>query len=111
MTEILKEKYKATKPLPADFVFRFTSPKLPQQYFENVVLNGLSKKLKIQKLYPSDLQHNFTNLCLKQKIPFTYIQKSLGYFGIINFVKIYRNLIEQSEEKYYNPLENLNPLK
>ena len=42
---------------------------------------------------------------------FTYIQKSLGYFGIINFVKIYRNLIEQSEEKYYNPLENLKLLK
>lgn len=111
MTEILKEKYKATKPLPADFVFRFSSPKLPQQYFENVVLNGLSKKLRIQRIYPSDLQHNFTNLCLKQKIPFTFIQKSLGYFGIINFVKIYRNLIEQSEEKYYNPLENLKLLK
>lgn len=111
MIEILKTKYKITNPLQTDFVFIFNSSKYPQQYFENIVLKKLSEKLGIQRLYPSDFQHNFVNICLKQNIPFSYIRKSLGYFSLVPFVKTYQNLIEQSEEKYYNPLENLNPLK
>ena len=111
MIEILKDRYNAIKSTSSDFVFKFNSSKLTQQYFENVVLDSLSKNQGIKKLYSSDLQHNFVNLCLKQKIPFTYIQKSIGYYGIVHFVQIYQNLIEQTEQKYYNPLENLKPLK
>ena len=46
-------------------------------------------------------------MSIKQNIPLTYIQKSLGYYGITNFVKVYRNLIEQQEEDYYNPLDKI----
>lgn len=46
-------------------------------------------------------------MSIKQNIPLTFIQKSLGYYGITNFVKVYRNLIENLEEDYYNPLEKI----
>lgn len=104
---ILQKKLKKTKPAPSDFVFKFNSPKSPQQYFEGVVLRGLSIQLGIQRLFPSDLQHNFANLCLKQNIPVTFIQKSLGYYSLANFVKIYKNLIGNQEKEYYNPLDKI----
>ena len=70
-------------------------------------MRGLSAELGIVRLRPSDLQHNFVNMCIKQNIPLTFIQKSLGYYGIVNFIKIYRNLIEKSEKDYYNPLDKI----
>ena len=109
ISEVLQKKYKEIKPAPDDFVFTFDSLQQPQQYFENVVLSDLVQELGIPKLYPSDLQHNYTNMCIKQNIPLTYIQKSLGYYGIVNFVKTYRNLIEKTEVGDYNPLENIKP--
>lgn len=102
---ILKNKFNKLKPAPNDFVFKFDSPKSPQQYIENVVLKGLSAHLGIKRLYPSDMQHNFVNICLKQNIPLTFIQKSLGYYGIVNFIQIYRKLIENLENDNYNPLD------
>lgn len=104
---ILQKKLKKTNPALSDFVLKFISPKSSQQYFEGVVLRGLSIQLGIQRLYPSDLQHNFVNLCLKQNIPVTFIQKSLGYYSLANFVKIYKNLIENQEKEYYNPLDEI----
>ena len=104
---ILQKKLKKTNPVPSDFVFKLNSPKSPQQYFERVVLRGLSIQLGIQRLFPSDLQHNFANLCLKQNIPVTFIQKSLGYYSLANFVKIYKNLIENQGKEYYNPLDEI----
>ena len=67
----------------------------------------LSKELGIEKLNPSDLQHNFVNMCIKQNIPLTYIQKSIGSYGIVNFVRVYKKLIEQMEDRVYNPLEKI----
>ena len=107
IVETLREKLKMINPAPSDFVFKFNSPKSPQQYFEGVVLRGLSIQLGIQRLFPSDLQHNFANLCLKQNIPVTFIQKSLGYYSLANFVKIYKNLIGNQEKEYYNPLDEI----
>ena len=107
IASILKKKFEKTKPKLTDFVFRFKSPRLPQQYIENAVLRGLSAELGIVRLRPSDLQHNFVNMCLKQNVPLTFIQKSLGYYGITNFVKVYRHLIEKSEQDYYNPLDKI----
>lgn len=107
IASILKKKFEKTKPKLTDFVFRFKSPRLPQQYIENAVLRGLSAELGIVRLRPSDLQHNFVNMCIKQNIPITFIQKSLGYYGITNFVKVYRHLIEKSEQDYYNPLDKI----
>ena len=107
IASILKKKFEKTKPQLTDFVFRFKSPRLPQQYIENAVLRGLSAELGIVRLRPSDLQHNFVNMCLKQNVPLTFIQKSLGYYGITNFVKVYRHLIEKSEQDYYNPLDKI----
>ena len=107
IASILKKKFEKTKPKLTDFVFTFKSPRLPQQYIENAVLRGLSAELGIVRLRPSDLQHNFVNMCLKQNVPLTFIQKSLGYYGITNFVKVYRHLIEKSEQDYYNPLEKI----
>ena len=107
IASILKKKFEKTKPKLMDFVFRFKSPRLPQQYIENAVLRGLSAELGIVRLRPSDLQHNFANMCLKQNVPLTFIQKSLGYYGITNFVKVYRHLIEKSEQDYYNPLDKI----
>lgn len=65
------------------------------------------KKIGVSKLNPSDMQHNFVNMCIQQNIPLTFIQKSLGYYGITNFVKIYRNLIENLEKDYYNLLDKI----
>lgn len=93
ISETLRKRFEKTKPELTAFVFEFDSPKSPQQYIENVVLRGLSAHLGIVRLRPSDLQHNFVNLCLKQNIPLTFIQKSLGYYGLGNFVKIYKKLI------------------
>lgn len=107
IASILKKKFEKIKPKLTDFVFTFKSPRLPQQYIENAVLRGLSAELGIVRLRPSDLQHNFVNMCLKQNVPLTFIQKSLGYYGITNFVKVYRHLIEKSEQDYYNPLEKI----
>ena len=107
IASILKKKFEKTKPKLTDFVFTFKSPRLPQQYIENAVLRGLSAELGIVRLRPSDLQHNFVNMCLKQNVPLTFIQKSLGYYGITNFVKVYRHLIEKSEQDYYNPLDKI----
>lgn len=107
IASILKKKFEKTKPKLTDFVFTFKSPRLPQQYIENAVLRGLSAELGIVRLRPSDLQHNFVNMCLKQNVPLTFIQKSLGYYGITNFVKVYRHLIEKSEQDYCNPLEKI----
>lgn len=105
--EDLEYKYHISDPEPNDFVFRFESNKPAQQYIEEDVLLPLAKEIGVSKLNPSDVQHNFVNLCIKQNIPLTYIQKSLGYYGITNFVKVYRNLIEQQEEDYYNPLDKI----
>lgn len=105
--EDLEYKYHISDPEPNDFVFKFESNKQAQQYIEEDVLLPLAKELGVSKLNPSDMQHNFVNICIKQNIPLTYIQKSLGYYGITNFVKVYRNLIEQQEEDYYNPLDKI----
>lgn len=105
--EDLEYKYHISDPEPNDFVFKFESNKQAQQYIEEYVLAPLAKEIGVSKLNPSDMQHNFVNICIKQNIPLTYIQKSLGYYGITNFVKVYRNLIEQQEEDYYNPLEKI----
>lgn len=105
--EDLEYKYHISDPEPNDFVFKFESNKLAQQYIEEDVLLTLAKEIGVSKLNPSDVQHNFVNLCIKQNIPLTYIQKSIGYYGITNFVKVYRNLIEQQEENYYNPLDKI----
>lgn len=107
ISKFLKKKFEEAKPELTDFVFKFNSPKYPQQYIENVVLRGLSAHLGIVKLRPSDLQHNFVNLCLQQNIPLTFIQKSIGYYGLGNFVKIYKELIENLENGNYNPLDNI----
>ncbi len=105
--EDLEYKYHISDPEPNDFVFRFESNKPAQQHIEEDVLAPLAKEIGVSKLNPSDMQHNFVNMCIKQNIPLTYIQKSLGYYGITNFVKVYRNLIEQQEEDYYNPLDKI----
>lgn len=105
--ENLEYKYHISDPEPNDFVFKFESNKLAQQYIEEDVLVPLAKEIGVSKLNPSDMQHNFVNMCIQQNIPLTFIQKSLGYYGITNFVKVYRNLIEQQEEDYYNPLEKI----
>lgn len=103
----LEDKYYKLEPEPNDFVFKFESNKQAQQYIEEDVLLLLAKEIGVSKLNPSDVQHNFVNMCIKQNIPLTYIQKSLGYYGITNFVKVYRNLIEQQEDDYYNPLDKI----
>ena len=103
----LEDKYYELEPEPNDFVFKFESNKQAQQYIEEDVLLPLAKEIGVSKLNPSDVQHNFVNICIKQNIPLTYIQKSLGYYGITNFVKVYRNLIENLEVDYYNPLEKI----
>lgn len=107
IADTLKNKFKKTKPEMTDFVFQFDSPKLPQQYIENVVLRGLSIELGIVKLRPSDLQHNFVNMCLKQNFPLTFIKKSIGYYGLGNLVKIYKCLIENLENGIRNPLDKI----
>lgn len=105
--EDLEYKYHISDPELNDFVFKFESNKQAQQYIEEDVLAPLAKEIGVSKLNPSDMQHNFVNICIKQNIPLSYIQKSLGYYGITNFVKVYRNLIEKQEEDYYNPLEKI----
>lgn len=105
--ENLEYKYHISDPEPNDFVFKFESNKLAQQYIEEDVLVPLAKEIGVSKLNPSDMQHNFVNMCIKQNIPLTFIQTSLGYYGIVNFIKIYRNLIEKSEKDYYNPLDKI----
>ena len=107
VSNILKKKFEETNPEQTDFVFKFDSPKLSQQYIENVVLRGLSSHLGIVKLHPSDLQHNFVNMCLKQNVPLTFIQKSIGHYGLGNFVKIYNDLIENLGNGNYNPLDKI----
>ena len=104
---ILKKKFEGTKPELTDFVFKFDSPKSPQQYVENVVLRGLSAHLGIVRLHPSDLQHNFVNMCLKQNVPITFIQKALGYYGLPNFIRIYKDLIANFDNGNYNPLNKI----
>ena len=105
ISDILKNKFDEIKPELTDLVFKFDSSKSSQQYIENVVLRGLSTHLGIVRLRPSDLQHNFVHLCLKQNIPLTFIQKSIGHYGLGNFVKIYKGLIENLEVGNYNPLD------
>ena len=105
--EDLEYKYHISDLEPNDFVFKFESDKQAQQYIEEDILLPLAKEIGVSKLNPSDVQHNFVNMCIKQNIPLTYIQKSLGYYGITNFVKVYRNLIEQQEGDYYNPLDKI----
>ena len=104
---ILKKKFEGTKPELTDFVFKFDSPKSPQQYIENVVLRWLSGHLGIVRLHPSDLQHNFVNMCLKQNVPITFIQKALGYYGLPNFIRIYKDLIANLDKGNYNPLNKI----
>jgi integrase len=104
---ILENKYYEFEPETTDFVFKFENNKQAQQYIEEDVLLPLAKEIGVSKLNPSDIQHNFVNLCLKQSIPLSFIQKSLGYYGITNFVKVYRDLIEKLEKDYYNPLEKI----
>lgn len=105
--DILKDKYYKISPNPTDFVFEFDKNKTAQQYIEEDILIPLSKQLGVSQLYPSDMQHNFVNMCIKQNIPLTFIQKSLGYYGIVNFIKTYRNLIEKLEDGNYNPLNEI----
>lgn len=107
VSNILKKKFEEIKPEPQDFVFKFDSPKLPQEYIERVVLRGLSIHLGIVKLRPSDLQHNFVNMCLKQNVPLTFIQKALGYYGLPNFIRIYKDLIANLDNGNYNPLNKI----
>lgn len=104
---LLKKKYEETNQSDNDFVFKFNTKKPAQQYIEDNALRKLAKAINIPKLFPSDLQHNFVNICLRQNIPITYIQKSIGYYGITTFVKVYRNLIENLEDGYYNPLQKI----
>lgn len=104
---ILKKKFEGANPELTDFLFKFDSPKSPQQYVENVVLRGLSAHLGIVKLQPSDLQHNFVNMCLKQNVPITFIQKALGYYGLPNFIRIYKDLIANLDNGNYNPLNKI----
>ena len=101
-----KNKFDEIKPNGDDFVFTIDNKPFTQLYFEENILMPLSKELRIEKLNPSDLQHNFVNMCIKQNIPLTYIQKSIGSYGIVNFVRVYKKLIEQMEDMVYNPLEN-----
>ena len=103
----LKKKYEETNQSDNDFVFKFNTKKPVQQYIEDNALRKLAKAINIPKLFPSDLQHNFVNICLRQNILITYIQKSIGYYGITTFVKVYRNLIENLENGYYNPLQKI----
>ena len=103
----LKNKFDEIKPNGDDFVFTIDNAPFTQLYFDENVLIPLSKELGIEKLNPSDLQHNFVNMCIKQNVPLTYIQKSIGSYGIVNFVRIYNKLIEQMEDKVYNPLEKI----
>ena len=103
----LEKKFEGTEPELTDFVFKFDSPKSPQQYIENVVLRGLSAHLGIVRLHPSDLQHNFVNMCLKQNIPITFVQKALGYYGLPNFIRIYKDLIANLDNGNYNPLNKI----
>lgn len=105
--EDLEYKYHISDPEHNDFVFKFESNKPAQQYIEEDVLAPLAKEVGVSKLNPSDMQHNFVNMCIQQNIPLTFIQKSLGYYGITNFVKVYRNLIENLEKDYYNPLDKI----
>ncbi len=105
--ENLEYKYHILDPEPNDFIFKFESNKPAQQYIEEDVLALLAKEIGVSKLNPSDMQHNFVNMCIQQNIPLTFIQKSLGYYGITNFVKVYRNLIENLEKNYYNPLDKI----
>lgn len=102
---ILKDKFYELQPAPEDLVFKFNTNKIAQLHIEEDVLAPLSEELNIPKLNPSDMQHNFVNMCIKQNIPLTFIQKSLGYYGIVNFIKTYRNLIENLENGIYNPLD------
>ena len=106
ISNLLKVQYKE-KSEKEEFVFRIDNVEAVQQYFEEKVLTPISEKLNIPKLFPSDLQHNFVNMCLRQNIPITFIQKSVGYYGITNFIKTYRTLIENTENKFYSPLRNL----
>ena len=103
----LKNRFDEIKPNCDDFVFTIDNKPFTQLYFEENILMPLSKELGIEKLNPSDLQHNFVNMCIKQNIPLTYIQKSIGSYGIVNFVRVYKKLIEQMEDKMYNPLEKI----
>ena len=107
IASILKKKFEKTKPKLTDFVFTFKSPRLPQQYIENAVLRGLSAELGIVRLRPSDLQHNFVNMCLKQNVPLTFIQKAIGYYGLPNFIRIYKDLIANLDNGNYNPLNKI----
>ncbi len=105
--DILNDKYYKLNPDTTDFVFKFDTNKTAQQYIEEDILIPLSKELGVSQLYPSDMQHNFVNMCLKQNIPLTFIQKSLGIYGIVNFIKTYKSLIENLEEAHYNPLDKI----
>ncbi len=105
--EDLEYKYHISNPEPNDFVFKFDCHKTSQRYIEEDVLLPLAKEIGVLRLNPSDMQHNFVNMCIKQNIPLTFIQKSLGYYGITNFAKIYYGLIEKLEKDYYNPLDKI----
>lgn len=105
--EILKDKYYEYHLYPEEFVFEFDTDKSAQQYIEEDILLPLSKELGITKLNPSDMQHNFVNMCITQNIPLTFIQKSLGHYGIVNLIKTYKSLIESLEEENYNPLDKI----
>ena len=105
--KLLKKKFNDIKPSQTDFVFRFDTKKTMQLYFEEEILTKLSKKLRISKLYPSDFPHNFVNICLKQNIPITYIQRTLGFYRLSNFVEIYKDLIKNLEKRNYDPIEKL----
>ena len=104
---ILKEKFNNLKPALTDFVFTFDTQKPVQQYFEEEILTSLAKYLKIPKLNPRDFQHNFANMCIQQNIPLTFVQKALGYHSLPNFIKIYGDLIKNTEKGNYNPLNKL----
>ena len=103
----MKEKFNNLKPALTDFVFTFDTQKPVQQYFEEEILTSLAKYLKIPKLNPRDFQHNFANMCIQQNIPLTFVQKALGYHSLPNFIKIYVDLIKNTEKGNYNPLDKL----
>ena len=76
--------------------------------------NKISSRWLLEKIVcelgesPSRKMSDLIDQCLKQNIPIAYIQKSIGCYGLVNFVKIYRNLLENFEKDYYNPLQKLN---
>lgn len=57
--EDLEYKYHISDPEPNDFVFKFESNKLAQQYIEEDVLTPIAKEICVSKLNSSDMAAQF----------------------------------------------------